>query len=421
MSARSDEFGPAVTGADGGVAAYAEVNTGALPPGSGVPPPLAPPPRDPVVENAVDAVVIDERMRARGASYFSLVRRKFAKSVSGMVGLVLVTLLILMAVFADFLAPYDPKANFEGFSPPTRITWHTEAHGWSLRPHAIPIRETGELDPVTFQPIVGPDTENPVPIRFFVEGARYRLLGLIPARTRLFGTPEGEASVHVLGTDKFGRDLLSRAFVGSRLTLTIALIVVTITTVIGTFLGIVSGYVGGRFDNWFQRVVELFLAFPELPLYLALASIIPLTVPSKVFIVFVILILAALRWARLSREVRGKTLSLRQLDYVRAAESVGASNGRIIGRHILPNVMSHVIVAVTLLIPEVVLLESFLGFLGFAVKPPLISWGLMLQDTSNFSTLGSYPWILAPVGFVLVTVFAFNAFGDGLRDAIDPY
>ena len=401
--------------------ADAEVNTGALPPGSGTPPPLSRPPVDPALKIETDAVVIDERMKARSESYFTLVRRKFRKSVSGMIGLTLVVMLLLMAVFADFLSPVDPKRSFQSFSPPTGLTWHTEKHGWTLRPYIVPVRDTGEFDPVTFQPVVGPDHENPVPVRFFVEGHSYRLLGIIPMNTHLFGTEASEPNPHLLGTDKFGRDLLSRAFVGSRLTLTIAIIVVTITTVIGTFLGILSGYIGGKFDTWFQRVVELFLAFPELPLYLALASIIPLTVPSKVFIIFVVLILAALRWARLSREVRGKTLSLARLDYVRAAESVGASNGRIIGRHILPNVMSHVIVAVTLLIPEVVLLESFLGFLGFAVKPPLISWGLMLQDTSNFSTLGSYPWILAPVGFVLVTVFAFNAFGDGLRDAIDPY
>jgi peptide/nickel transport system permease protein len=140
-----------------------------------------------------------------------------------------------------------------------------------------------------------------------------------------------------------------------------------------------------------------------------------------VFLAFVILVIVGLGWAQLSREVRSKTLALRQVDYVRAALAVGASDGRIITRHILPNVMSHVIVAVTIGIPSIVLLESFLGFLGFAVKPPLISWGLMLQDAGTFSSIGSYPWILSPVGFVLITVFAFNALGDGLRDAIDPY
>jgi peptide/nickel transport system permease protein len=172
---------------------------------------------------------------------------------------------------------------------------------------------------------------------------------------------------------------------------------------------------------WFQRFVEIILAFPQLPLYLTLASIIPVTASSNVFLTFVILVIVLLGWAQLSREVRGKTMALARVDYVRAAQAVGASDARIITRHILPNVMSHVIVAVTIGIPAIVLLESFLGFLGFAVKPPLISWGLMLQDANTFSVLGSYPWILTPVGFVLATVFAFNALGDGLRDAIDPY
>jgi peptide/nickel transport system permease protein len=197
--------------------------------------------------------------------------------------------------------------------------------------------------------------------------------------------------------------------------------VVTITTVLGTLVGITSGYLGGAMDAWTQRFVEVVLAFPQLPLYLALTTLIPVNASSNFFIAFVIGIMAALGWAQLSREIRGKTLALARIEYVRAAMAVGAGDMRIITRHILPNVMSHVIVAVTLAIPTIVLLESFLGFLGFAVKPPLISWGLMLQDTNTFSVIGSYPWILSPVVFVLITVFAFNALGDGLRDAVDPY
>lgn len=227
--------------------------------------------------------------------------------------------------------------------------------------------------------------------------------------------------MHFLGTDKFGRDVLSRAIYGSRISLMIALTVVFIVTVVGTTVGMVSGYFGGTLDTWIQRFVELVLAFPQLPLYLALTSLIPVTAPTNVFLAFVVVVMSALGWAQMSREVRGKTLALARIEYVRAAMAVGATDRRIILQHIFPNVMSHVIVAVTLAIPSVVLLESFLGFLGFAVKPPLISWGLMLQDTSTYSVIGSYPWILSPVAFVLITVFAFNALGDGLRDAIDPY
>ncbi|TIW40353.1 MAG: ABC transporter permease, partial [Mesorhizobium sp.] len=248
----------------------------------------------------------------------------------------------------------------------------------------------------------------------------YKLLGLVPADRHFFASMDGQP-VHFLGTDKFGRDVLSRAIHGSRVSLMIALTVVFIITIIGTTVGMVSGYFGGRFDVWVQRFVELVLAFPQLPLYLALTTLIPVTAPTNVFLAFVIIVMSALGWAQMSREVRGKTLALARIDYVRAAMAVGATDRRIIMQHIFPNVMSHVIVAVTLAIPTVVLLESFLGFLGFAVKPPLISWGLMLQDTATYSVIGTYPWILSPVGFVLVTVFAFNALGDGLRDAVDPY
>jgi peptide/nickel transport system permease protein len=352
-------------------------------------------------------------------SYSALVWRRLKRSWAGMIGLVLVMLLVIMAVFADFLSPVDPKATGVGFAPPQAISLRDQ-DGNFVFPRSYPVRETEELDPITFQPIVGPDYDNPQVLGLFVKGSPYRLFGLIPAERHLFGAIDG-SPVHLLGTDKFGRDVLSRILYGSRISLMIALTVVFIVTLVGTTVGMASGYFGGRFDAWTQRFVELVLAFPQLPLYLALASLIPVTAPTNVFIAFVVIVMSALGWAQLSREVRGKTLALARIDYVRAAIAIGATDRRIIFQHIFPNVMSHVIVAVTLAIPQVVLLESFLGFLGFAVKPPLISWGLMLRDTANYSAIGSYPWILSPVGAVLITVFAFNALGDGLRDAIDPY
>ncbi|WP_065373373.1 ABC transporter permease [Ensifer adhaerens] len=365
-------------------------------------------------------LVVEPKNEQHNESYSALVWRRLKRSWTGMLGLALVGLLIFMAVFADFLSPVDPKATGVAFAPPQAISFTDKDGNFVLSPRSYPLSEGTELDPITFQPIIGPDYDNPQILGFFVKGASYRLFGLIPAERHLFGAVDG-SPVHLLGTDKFGRDVLSRILVGSRISLMIALIVVSIVTVVGTTVGMASGYFGGRFDVWTQRFVELVLAFPQLPLYLALTSLIPVTAPTNVFLAFVIIVMSALGWAQMSREVRGKTLALARIDYVRAAIAVGASDRRIIFQHILPNVMSHVIVAVTLSIPQVVLLESFLGFLGFAVKPPLISWGLMLQDTSTYSVIGSYPWILSPVAFVLVTVFAFNALGDGLRDAIDPY
>jgi peptide/nickel transport system permease protein len=358
---------------------------------------------------------------ANSESYSSLVWRRFRRSIMGMLGMILVVLLLLVAVFADFFAPHDPKQTNIGFAPPDTISFFHADGSFTFPPVVYPISEGGELDPVTFQPVVGPDYDNPTDLGFFVKGYPYHFLWVIPSNIHFFGATDPTKTFHLLGTDKFGRDILSRGIVGSRISLTIALVVTLLTTVVGTMVGITSGYLGGRFDRWTQKFVEFVLAFPQLPLYLALTSLIPITAPSNIFIAFVIGVMAVLGWAQLSREVRSKTLSLARIEYVRAAIAVGSSDGRIITRHILPNVMSHIIVAVTLSVPSVVLLESFLGFLGFAVKPPLISWGLMLQDTGSFSVIGSYPWILSPVIFVLITVFAFNALGDGLRDAIDPY
>ena len=353
-------------------------------------------------------------------TYAALVWRRFRRSTMGMIGLVLVVLLLVVTVFADFFAPMDPKATNLPFAPPDLVAFEDPEGNFSLIPHVYPIGDTGEFDPITFQPLTGAVKDDPTPTGFFVRGYSYQIFWVIPSDIHFFGSTDGRP-IQLLGTDKFGRDILSRGIIGSRISLMIALAVVTMTTVVGTMVGITSGYIGGAFDAWVQRFVEFVLAFPQLPLYLALTSLIPVTAPSNVFLTFVIFVMAALGWAQLSREVRSKTLSLARIEYVRAAIAVGASDGRIITRDILPNVMSHIIVAVTLAIPTVVLLESFLGFLGFAVKPPLISWGLMLQDTGTFSVIGSYPWILSPVAFVLITVFAFNALGDGLRDAVDPY
>ena len=236
----------------------------------------------------------------------------------------------------------------------------------------------------------------------------------------LLTPPEG-CPWNILGTDRDGRDVLSRLLVGSQLTMSIAVIVVIISVMIGTLVGIISGYLGGMADHWIQRGVEFFLAVPEVPFYFALVAIVPRGLSGLELVLVICAILSTLRWAQLAREVRGKTLSIAHLDYVAAAEAVGATRWRIVIRHILPNVMSHVIVATTLIIPAIILVESFLSFLGLGVQPPMISWGLLLNAAQNIQNLGSYPWVLSPVVAVLIAVMGFNMLGDGLRDAIDPY
>lgn len=225
-------------------------------------------------------VAIEPEEKHHHESYSALVWRRLKRSWTGLLGLVLVCLLILMAVFAEFLSPVDPKATDVAFAQPQTISFRDKEGNFVFPPRSYPVRETEELDPVTFQPIIGPDYDNPQVLGFFVKGAPYRLFGLIPAERHLFGAVDG-TPVHLLGTDKFGRDVLSRILYGSRISLMIALTVVFIVTVVGTTVGMVSGYFGGRFDAWVQRFVELVLAFPQLPLYLALASLIPVTAPTS--------------------------------------------------------------------------------------------------------------------------------------------
>ena len=352
-------------------------------------------------------------------SYFALVRKRFFANKVGILGLGLVVFLIFTAVFADFLSPYNPAARDSDrvFYPPQGINFFDEDYNFSLRPFAYGFIEG--FDPDTFEPTMETDYSQKNYVYFFTRGWEYKFLGM-NLDIHFFSTKK-ESKIFLLGSDAYGRDMLSRVFKGSRVTLLFALIVVSITTVIGILVGISSGYFSGKFDIASQRITELALAFPELPLYLSLVAILPRQMDPFLVFIFMAFILSSLKWAQLSREVRGKTLSLRRLDYIKAAEALGSNDMRIIVRHLLPNVTSHVIVSVSLLIPSVILLESFFSFLGLGIQSPFVSWGLQLNSAQDLRTIGSYPWVLSPVFAILISVLGFNAFGDGLRDAIDPY
>ncbi len=352
-------------------------------------------------------------------SYFALVRKRFFANRVGILGLVFVFLLIFTAVFADFLSPYNPAGRDSDrvFYPPQGINFFDEDYNFSLRPFAYGFIEG--FDPDTFEPTMETDYSQKNFIYFFTRGWEYKFLG-VNLNIHLFSTKEG-SKIFLLGSDAYGRDMLSRVFKGSRVTLLFALIVVSITTFIGILVGISSGYFSGKFDIATQRITELALAFPELPLYLSLVAILPRQMDPFLVFIFMAFILSSLKWAQLSREVRGKTLSLRRLDYIKAAEALGSNDMRIIIKHLLPNVTSHVIVSVSLLIPSVILTESFFSFLGLGIQSPFVSWGLQLNSAQDLRTIGSYPWVLSPVFAILISVLGFNAFGDALRDAIDPY
>jgi peptide/nickel transport system permease protein len=374
-------------------------------------------------ERQPDAGLVAEEAAPAAAStksqtYLRLVWRRFHRSKPGIVGLVLVALILLVTIFAEFFSPYDPSArNRDSIYLPPQSMHFFDADGFHLVPFTYPLKI--ELDPATFLLETSEDRSVQCQPAFLGRGWSYRFLGIELDR-HLFSAPP-DCPYHLLGTDFAGRDMLSRIISGGRLTLLMAGIVVTISVLIGAIMGIVSGYYGGTVDHWLQRIVEFTLALPDVPFYFALVAIIPRN--ADPFLVFLLLagILSLLRWAQLAREVRGKTLAISHLDYITAAEAVGAGPRRIVFRHILPNVMSHIVVVITLAIPTIVLIESFLSFLGLGVQPPLVSWGLLLNAGKDLQNLGSYPWVLTPVFAILATVLSFNMLGDGLRDAIDPY
>ena len=353
-----------------------------------------------------------------GLSYWQLVRRRFMRNRYGVAGLIGCIFVLCSAIFAGLIAPYgvESKDRKAIYHPPQSIYFFNE-DGSLDRPYILGFAE--EMDMNTFEITFVPDPSDRHDLSLFVQGDSWTLLGM-EFSTHLFGTTSG-AKFHLLGTDSLGRDVFSRMIWGTRITLLMGFLVMGAALVIGTSVGVASGYYGGRFDLITQRIVEFVKSFPDLPLYLALVAILPRRAePMTIFIMFAA-ILVLLRWADISRELRGKVISLRSMEYVRAAVSVGASDKRILARHIVPNTSSHMIVWATYQLPEVILLESFLSFLGVGVQAPMVSWGTMLNQVRDFQSFAAAPWLMAPVAMIIISVLAFNAFGDGMRDAMDPY
>ena len=325
-----------------------------------------------------------------------------------------------MVIFCEFVAPYDPRVNRVGYmlSPPQKLHFIDAEGRFHLIPFTYKLKVERNME--TLERIYTEDTSQRFPIRLFVEGEPYQLWGRFPSNLHLFGTgPEG--TMFLLGTEGQGRDMLSRVIYGSRISLSVGLMGIAISFFLGILLGGLSGYYGGTFDLVTQRSIEFIRSVPRLPLWIALSAALP---PrwSVVQVYFgIVIILSLLGWTGLARVVRSKFLSLREEDFVMAARLAGASELRIVFRHMVPSFASHLIASLTLQIPGMILGETSLSFIGLGLQPPAISWGVLLKDAQTIRVLSQAPWLLIPGLAVVVAVLAFNFMGDGLRDAADPY
>ena len=360
----------------------------------------------------------DREERLFIASQWQLMWRKFKKSHLAVVGITVLVLFYLGAAFCEFLTPYAPDEQRVDLrlSPPQRLHLYAE-DGFHLRPFVY--GRSMSKHPKTLQRMYTENREEQHGIQFFVRGDPYKLWGALRSDLHLFGVEDG--TIFLLGTDNLGRDVFSRILYASRISLTIGLVGVALSFVLGCILGGASGYFGGKIDMIVQRVTEVLLSVPSIPLWMLLSSVLP---PrwSAIKVYFGITVILSLKgWTGLARVVRGKFLQLREEDYVMAAKIAGAKQSRIISGHLLPSFMSYLIVHITLAIPGMILGETALSFLGIGLRPPVVSWGTLLQQAQDFPVIVLYPWLLIPGLFVVVAVLAFNFVGDGLRDAADPY
>jgi len=352
------------------------------------------------------------------ASQWQLMWRKLKKHKLAIFGGGVLAVFYIAAIFCEFLSPYDIYKRYPKYiyCPPQRIHFFDET-GFSFRPFVYGLKRT--TDPVTWRRIYVEDKTKKRPVYFFIHGDKYKLWNLFEKNIHLFGVKEG--TIFLFGTDKLGRDLFSRNLYAARISLSIGLVGVFLSFVLGCILGGISGYYGGAVDMIIQRVIEFLICIPSIPLWMALAAALPSDWPCLKVYFSITVILSILGWCGLARVVRGKFLELREEDFTMAAKIAGATDGRIITRHLLPSFLSYLIVNLTLAIPGMILGETSLSFLGLGLRPPIVSWGVLLNEAQNVETVLLHPWLLIPGLFVIVTVLVFNFLGDGLRDAADPY
>lgn len=379
------------------------------------------------VEHFVDPQTFDpfttealtpEQERLYLASQWRMMWWKFRRHRIAAVSGLFLLMLYASIPFTEIIAPYDLESRDSNhlFAPPQRI--HLFHEGEFIGPFVYGYESKPNLE--TFRWEYTPDTGRVYPLRFFCRGGRYRFWNLWYWDFHLVCPAEG-GTFFLLGTDKLGHDMFSRIVYGTRISLTVGLIGITISFVLGIALGGLAGYYGGWIDSTIQRIIEILRSLPELPLWLALSAALPVTWSPILIYLGITIILGLLDWPGLARAVRSKLLALREEDFATAAVLMGATPQRVIARHLLPNFMSHLIASATLSIPAMILGETALSFLGLGLRPPIASWGVLLNEAQNLASIEFYPWIMSPMIPVILVILAFNFLGDGLRDAADPY
>lgn len=354
------------------------------------------------------------------ASQWQLMRWKFFRHKAAVVSLAVLGVFYFCALFAQFISPYDPRSHDRQYilSPPSPLpSFFDEKGKFHLRPFSYEMKGKMDIETLGFTYTV--DKSKKHHVYFFVEGEPYRFLGLFDTNVHLFGFKE--AKIYLFGADAMGRDLFSRNIFAAQISLSIGLIGVVLTVILGITLGGISGYFGGRIDLIIQRIIEFIRSIPQIPLWLALSVALPPSWSVTKVYFGIVVILSVFGWTVLARVVRGKFLSLREEDFVTAAKLNGASEAKIIFKHLLPSFSSHIIAYATLSVPMMIVGETTLSFLGLGLRAPAISWGVLLKDAQSISVLTNSPWQLIPGILVITIVLCFNFAGDALRDAADPY